>query len=66
VIEGVKVPTLVVVGDEDTLTPVEESRTLAAAHPGAELVIIPGAGHLANLECPEAFNAALNAFLGRL
>lgn len=66
VMEGLRVPTLVLVGDEDTLTPVDESRKLAAAHPGAELVIIPRAGHLTNLENPEAFNTALTAFLGRL
>ena len=59
-------PTLVITGDEDELTPVDESRSMAAADPGAELVIIPGAGHLANLEQPDAFNAALNAFLAQL
>ena len=66
VIEALKVPTLVVVGEEDSLTPVEESRKMAAANPGTKLVIVPRAGHLANLEDPEAFNAALKDFLGRL
>lgn len=66
VVQALKVPTLILVGDQDTLTPVEESRKLAAAHGAAELVIVPSAGHLANLEHPEAFNAALTAFLGRL
>ena len=59
-------PALVVVGEEDTLTPVDESRKLVAALANAELAIMPRAGHLSNLEQPEAFNAALNAFLSRL
>jgi 3-oxoadipate enol-lactonase len=62
----VKVPALVVTGEEDEIIPVEESRRMAAAIPGATLVIIPGAGHLANLEQPDAFNAALNTFLSAL
>jgi 3-oxoadipate enol-lactonase len=48
------------------MIPVEESRRLASAIRGAKLVIIPGAGHLANLEQPGAFNAALNGFLTAL
>jgi 3-oxoadipate enol-lactonase len=62
----VSVPTLVITGAEDEMIPVEESRKMAAAIPGAKLVIIPGAGHLANLEQPEAFNAALSEFLTSL
>ena len=61
-----KAPTLVITGDEDELIPVDESRSMAAAVPGATLVIIPKAGHLANLEQPDAFNHALNAFLTKL
>lgn len=60
---GVTVPTLVITGEEDELIPVEESRRMAAAIPGARLVIVPGAGHLANIEQPEAFNAELSSFL---
>jgi pimeloyl-ACP methyl ester carboxylesterase len=60
------VPALIVTGSEDELIPVDESRAMAAALKGASLEIIPGAGHLANLEQPEAFNRALNAFLARL
>lgn len=62
----VSVPTLVITGAEDEMIPVEESRQMAAAIGGAKLVIIPGAGHLANLEQPEAFNAALSGFLAAL
>jgi pimeloyl-ACP methyl ester carboxylesterase len=59
-------PTLVVCGEEDVLTPPAESHAMAAAIPSAELVLIPQAGHLANLESPMAFTAALNGFLSRL
>jgi len=62
----VSVPTLVITGAEDEMIPVEESRKMAGAIRGAKLVVIPGAGHLANLEQPEAFNAALNEFLTAL
>jgi 3-oxoadipate enol-lactonase len=56
-------PTLVVVGEQDQATPPAESRLIAESIPGAHLVIIPRAGHLANLEEPEAFNRALLRFL---
>lgn len=62
----VTVPTLVIVGEEDELTPPEESRRIAEAVAGATLVTIPAAGHLSNLEQPDAFNAALNGFLAKL
>jgi len=66
VLAQVSVPTLVITGEEDEMIPVEESRRIAAAVPGATLVIVPRAGHLANIEQPEAFNDALNAFLTAL
>jgi pimeloyl-ACP methyl ester carboxylesterase len=62
----IRVPTLVVVGEEDELTPPAEAETMAAAIPGASLVRVPGAGHLANLEAPGAVNAALARFLAPL
>ena len=62
----IAVPTLVITGDEDELIPVDESRAIAAAVKGATLVVIPRAGHLSNLEQPEAFNNALNTFLTKL
>ena len=61
----IAVPTLVLVGSEDVLTPASEAATMAAAIPRARLDVIPGAGHLANLEDPVAVNAALRAFLER-
>ena len=60
---AIDVPTLVLVGDEDVITPAALSEQLAALIPGAKLAIIPGAGHLTNLEQPEAFNAAIEGFL---
>ena len=62
----VSVPTLVITGEEDEMIPVEESRRMASAIRGAKLVIIPGAGHLANIEQPDAFNTALSTFLTTL
>jgi 3-oxoadipate enol-lactonase len=62
----VAVPALVITGAEDEMIPVEASRRMASDIRGAKLVIIPRAGHLANLEQPDAFNAALNGFLAEL
>src|SRR5688572_26812997 len=59
----IRVPTLVIVGEKDALTPPADSRALAAAIPGARLVEIPGAGHFSNLQAPAAFNDALRGFL---
>jgi pimeloyl-ACP methyl ester carboxylesterase len=61
----IAVPTLVLVGSEDVLTPSSEAATMAAAIPRARLDVVPGAGHLANLEDPVAVNGALRAFLAR-
>ena len=56
-------PTLVIVGEQDAGTPIEMSREIHAAMPGSELVVIPSASHLSNIEQPDAFNKALGAFL---
>jgi 3-oxoadipate enol-lactonase len=56
-------PALVVVGEEDTLTPPPDSEAMHAAIDGSTLVRIPRAGHLSNLEQPDAFNTALVRFL---
>jgi pimeloyl-ACP methyl ester carboxylesterase len=62
---AVHVPTLVLVGAEDTLTPPSEAAAIAAGIEGARLETIETAGHLANLERPSAVNAVLRAFLDR-
>ena len=54
-----EIPTLVIVGDRDRLTPPENARKIAAAIPGSKLLELRGAGHCAMLEQPEAVNAAL-------
>jgi pimeloyl-ACP methyl ester carboxylesterase len=59
----VRVPTLIVVGKEDALTPVAQSEKMAAGIAGAKLVVIDGAGHLANLEAPAKFNEAVRGFV---
>jgi pimeloyl-ACP methyl ester carboxylesterase len=56
-------PTLVVVGDEDTLTPPPEAEKMVAGIKGARLARIPGAGHLPNIENPAAFDLALHGFV---
>jgi 3-oxoadipate enol-lactonase len=56
-------PTLILVGEEDTLTPPPLSEELHQAIAGSELVVVPGAGHLSSFEQPDAFNSALAAFL---
>ena len=62
---GISVPTLVVTGADDTLIPPTESEKLAAAIPGAQLSVLPGAGHLVACEQPEAFNRVLTGWLER-
>jgi 3-oxoadipate enol-lactonase len=59
-------PTLILVGDEDEVTPPDIARALQAGIAGSRLVTIPRAGHLSNLEQPDAFNAALGDFLRAL
>ncbi|BBZ06569.1 alpha/beta hydrolase [Mycolicibacterium doricum] len=54
-----KIPTLIACGDRDLLTPVEYSQEMAAVLPKCELVVVPGAGHLVQLEQPEEIDDAL-------
>ena len=58
-----KVPTLVMVGEQDMARPVSEAQRIADKIPGAKLVIIPGAGHLSTVEEPAAVTAAIEEFL---
>ena len=60
----IRCPTLVIVGAEDTITPPADAEAMYLAL-GSVLVVIPGAGHVSNLEAPGAFNAALAAWCGR-
>lgn len=59
----IAVPTLVITGEFDRTAAPEVARKMAERIPGAALCILPGAGHLLNIEQPVAFNAALLAFM---
>jgi 3-oxoadipate enol-lactonase len=63
---GIKVPTLVVSGAEDEITPADEAREWADRIPRSEFVEIATAGHLDNIERPAVFNEAVSGFLERL
>ncbi|MGE3150502.1 MAG: alpha/beta fold hydrolase [Pseudorhodoplanes sp.] len=62
-LSAIRCPTLVLVGDGDTVTPPALSREIAAAIFGSRLVVLPGVGHMSTLEAPEAVNAALTDWL---
>jgi pimeloyl-ACP methyl ester carboxylesterase len=66
VLTRIRVPTLVVVGEKDAITPTDQSRAMAAAIPGARLVEVADAGHLAPIENPAAVNRAVLEFLAAL
>jgi len=59
------VPTLVVVGETDTVTPCELGEELAAAVPGAQLAVLAGVGHLSTLEDPDGVSEVLTQWLAR-
>jgi 3-oxoadipate enol-lactonase len=65
ILPEIDVPTTVLVGSADTLTPPPMSEAMAEAIPGAELVVLEGAGHLSNLEDPDGFTGALRDLLRR-
>lgn len=60
---NIKCPMLILVGDQDGVTPLASARAIAAAVSGAKIRIVPATAHLTMLERPEAFNAALTEFL---
>jgi pimeloyl-ACP methyl ester carboxylesterase len=59
----ISVPTLVVCGENDRMTPLKYSRSLAAQIPAAQLIVVPGAGHMVALERPQMVAAAITDFL---
>ena len=61
--EQIRVPTLIVVGDQDLVTPPELSNELAELIPGSRLGAIEGAGHICNLEKPDEFNRMVEDFV---
>jgi 3-oxoadipate enol-lactonase len=64
-LKEIKVPALVIVGADDAGTPPSMAREIHENLPGSELVIIPSAAHLANVEQPQAFDAAMTKFYDR-
>ncbi len=66
VVATIRVPTLVLCGAEDAVTPVEEMRAMAATIPGSRVEVILDAGHLSNLEQPAAAGELLARFLGEV
>ncbi len=62
----IRVPTLVLVGSDDAITPPAAAQVLADGIPGATLQELPTAGHLSNLETPAEFTAAVRSFLAGL
>lgn len=64
-LRNIAVPTLILVGEEDKLTPPEAARSMHEQIKDSELRVIPQAAHMSNLENPECFNASLLEFLRR-
>jgi 3-oxoadipate enol-lactonase len=60
------VPALVLVGDEDRITPADLANELADVIPDARMHVIPGAGHLTNLEAPGEFNRLVEGFIAEV
>lgn len=63
---AIRCPTLCLVGERDAVTPVERHEEMLQALPRGRLVVLPGAGHLSNLEAPDAFNERLGAFMAEV
>jgi pimeloyl-ACP methyl ester carboxylesterase len=62
---GIEIPTLVLVGDADAITPPEVAREMAEMIEWASLVVVPGSGHLSSLEEPARVTQALQLWLDR-
>ena len=65
-LSAISVPTLVIVGDSDAITPPAAAESMVNKIPGAQLVVIRGAGHMSPMEQPEQVNRAIRAFLDEL
>jgi pimeloyl-ACP methyl ester carboxylesterase len=65
VLGRIEVPTLLVYGDNDVRAPLAIGEDLHAAIPGSRLVVLPGVGHVCNVEAPDEFNRVVRDFLSR-
>jgi pimeloyl-ACP methyl ester carboxylesterase len=66
VLPSIDVPTMIIVGDEDVITPPADAEAMHRQIRGSTLVTIAGAGHMSNLEDPDAFNAAMARLLATI
>jgi pimeloyl-ACP methyl ester carboxylesterase len=64
VLPTIRVPTLLLYGQEDARSPLAVAQELHARIPGSTLVVLPEVGHMSNLETPQRFNDAVRDFLG--
>jgi len=65
-VEQIAVPVLVVHGDEDRVVPLSNGLLIARRIPGSELLVVPGCGHVVQLERPDELNRAVESFLARV
>ena len=65
VLPRIKAPTLLLYGDADVRSPLGVGEALHAQIPTSTLVVMPGAGHLSNIEAADRFNAEVRTFLRR-
>ncbi len=63
VLPRIEVPTLLLYGDADPRSPLSVAEDLHAAIPTSRLVVLPGVGHMSNLEAPARFNSEVRSFL---
>src|SRR5574342_1376998 len=66
ILPRIDVPTMVLHGDLDARSPVEVGRDLHRSIPGSRLVVLPGVGHLSNLEAADVLNREVRKFLADL
>ena len=66
VLPRITVPTLLLYGDQDVRSPVSVGEDMHARIPRSRLVVMPGVGHVSNIEAPERFNTEVRAFLRSL
>ena len=65
-LDSIRVPTLILVGSQDSVTTVEHARKMERGIPGSQLVVVPDAAHLTTLERPREVNEAIGGFLSGL
>jgi len=62
-LDEIRIPTLIIVGEKDEVTTVEDAKRMASRIVGSKLVIVPDAGHISTLEQPEKVTSAIRTFL---